>query len=309
MKYEKPFLSLEEQAELLISRGLKADPGELIPLLSSIGYYRLSGYLYPFRHGPDAYRDGVSLDKIMDLYSFDHKLRLLTLDAVETIEVYVRTQLTYHFTRAHGPFAYTDRALFTGFDPRRDDFDRWQGKLQEQVARANRPWNREDFVGHFFRKYGDSHHILPLWMMSELMDFGAVLSFFRGVDPGIRKTIAEPLGQPEEVILSWLLSLNTIRNRCAHHARLWNWKLGVRPKLPNSRKFPEWYRPRWYNGKFGIVLIICAYLLDKIGLKADWPGQLLELTGDYQVDEYAMGLPKEWRNSDLWRSMNSRGRE
>lgn len=306
MKYEKPFLSLEQQADLLIGRGLKADPQELKALLSSISYYRLTGYLYPFRETGESYREDVTLEQIRDLYAFDHKLRLLVLDAVETIEVHVRTQLTYHFSRLHGPFAYTDKDLFPGFDSRKDDFLTWQKKLQDQMDRCLRPGNREDFVSHFLSRYGDHHRILPLWMTAELMDFGTVLSFYRGSGPALRKIVASSLGQPEELILSWLLSLNTIRNRCAHHSRLWNWNLGIRVKLPGERKFPEWHHPKWSNGKIGAILMICAYLLKRTGMKEDWPNRLEELLDNHpRVDQWAMGLPRGWRESELWVSLKT----
>ncbi len=305
VKYEKPFLSLEQQADLLLSRGLQADRQELINLLSSVSYYRFSGYLYPFKTEQETYREGLTLEEVMDLYAFDHKLRLLVLDAVETVEVYFRSRLTYHFCRLHGPFAYTDRSLFPGFDPARDDFVSWQKKLKDQVDRCRKPSNREDFVSHFFSRYGDCHNSLPLWMLAELMDFGTVLSLYRGSDPSLRKTIAAPLGQPEEVVFSWLLSLNTVRNRCAHHSRLWSWNLGLRVKLPNPRKFPAWGNPAWSNGKMGAILMICAHLLHKIGLKEDWTGRLAQLLEEHpRVDLYAMGFPSGWMESELWKSFN-----
>jgi len=49
MKYDKPPLSFEEQAGLLIKRGLITDREFLIDRLKSVNYYRLSGYLYPYR--------------------------------------------------------------------------------------------------------------------------------------------------------------------------------------------------------------------------------------------------------------------
>ncbi|MFM8830728.1 MAG: hypothetical protein ACKOHM_06955 [Spartobacteria bacterium] len=48
MIYSKEALSLEEQADRLIGRGLIADRDELIGRLKVVNYYRLSGYLYPF---------------------------------------------------------------------------------------------------------------------------------------------------------------------------------------------------------------------------------------------------------------------
>ena len=48
-QYTKPFKSLQEQAELLISRGLVGEKREICERLQHVGYYRLSAYWYPFR--------------------------------------------------------------------------------------------------------------------------------------------------------------------------------------------------------------------------------------------------------------------
>ena len=47
--YTKTYKTVEEQADILIDRGLVCDREELIERLQWINYYRLSGYLYPFR--------------------------------------------------------------------------------------------------------------------------------------------------------------------------------------------------------------------------------------------------------------------
>jgi hypothetical protein len=49
MKYTKPALSLVEQADLLISRGMLGDREQIIRQLSAVNYYRLSGYWHTFR--------------------------------------------------------------------------------------------------------------------------------------------------------------------------------------------------------------------------------------------------------------------
>ena len=49
MTYAKTPLSLEAQADLLLDRGLIADRGALIVRLQAVNYYRLSGYLHPYR--------------------------------------------------------------------------------------------------------------------------------------------------------------------------------------------------------------------------------------------------------------------
>jgi hypothetical protein len=49
MKYTEPALSLVEQADLLISRGMLGDREQIIRQLSAVNYYRLSGYWHTFR--------------------------------------------------------------------------------------------------------------------------------------------------------------------------------------------------------------------------------------------------------------------
>jgi len=195
---------------------------------------------------------------VLRLYEFDHALRMLLLDAIEGVEILVRTQLAYHFAQRYGPFDWTRPELFPNFSAVHDDFNHWQIKLQEQTRRSREQKSNEDTVTHCFRKYGDSHDRLPIWMLAEIMDFGSTLSFFRGVETSIRKDVSRSLNQPEELVLSWLLSLNTVRNRCAHHARLWNWQLGIPVKLPNQRKYPEWALPGLSNRYIGSILYICS---------------------------------------------------
>jgi abortive infection bacteriophage resistance protein len=42
-------------------------------------------------------------------YTFDRQLRLQVMDAIERIEVVVRTLLAYQHAHLYGPFAYAER--------------------------------------------------------------------------------------------------------------------------------------------------------------------------------------------------------
>ena len=64
MKYDKPPLSFEEQAALLIKRGLIADKSLLVSRLKNVNYYRLSGYLYPYRQANDNFKPGTTFEQV-----------------------------------------------------------------------------------------------------------------------------------------------------------------------------------------------------------------------------------------------------
>ncbi len=47
MKYAKPVLTFEQQADQLLARGLQANRETFIARLEAVNYYRSSGFLYP----------------------------------------------------------------------------------------------------------------------------------------------------------------------------------------------------------------------------------------------------------------------
>lgn len=110
MKFIKHALSFEKQAELLLSRGLIADKPDLIAKLKSVNYYRLSGYLYPFKQqNSENYKDGTDFTEIWNRYRFDRKLRFLVLDGIERIEVALKTDIAFEFSHLYGPFGYLNK--------------------------------------------------------------------------------------------------------------------------------------------------------------------------------------------------------
>src|SRR6266446_4339972 len=96
-KYPKQALTFQEQLELLESRGLVvSDHALALRWLSRVNYYRLSAYLYPFRlSGSDTYKAGTTFEQIAQFYIFDQKLRSLLMDAIQRVEVWLRTAITY----------------------------------------------------------------------------------------------------------------------------------------------------------------------------------------------------------------------
>ena len=120
MEYQKPWLSYEQQADRLEERGLAFDRADLVAHLADVGYYRLSGYWYIYKQNPgsddESFAPGTSFEKVWDLYTFDRQLRLITLDAIERVEVYMRTQLAYRLAETAGPFGYLDRSTLPNME-------------------------------------------------------------------------------------------------------------------------------------------------------------------------------------------------
>jgi abortive infection bacteriophage resistance protein len=301
MEYTKPALTYEAQADQLLQRGLQADREELIRRLQAVSYYRLSGYLHTFREldaqeeRTDRFYANTNLKEIWSRYCFDRRLRVLTLDAIERIEVSIRTKLTYHFSRIHGPFGYCDEAKLPNL--KIGEYLEWRTSLQKETARS-----KEDFKKHFVKKYGDNHRNLPLWMLTEIMTMGSLLTFSRGVERDILQRVAGEYGLVDEVALSWLRSLNAARNICAHHCRFWNRTLGYVPKLPNPKKYPEWHgASKIRTDRPGIIFFMCRHLLCLISSTSQWRNRVEKLFEENSNIPLAqMGLPADWKLHPLW---------
>ena len=212
----------------------------------------------------------------------------------------MRSTLAYRFAQEHGAYGHLDAANLPNFSRQRSTFSWWEGKIKEAEASVV----RDQTIGAAVStaKIPGSQLGLPIWTIAERMDFGTMMAFFQGVAGNIQKDIASTVGQPDAIVRSWLIGLRVLRNRCAHHDRIWNWQFNrTRVKIPQRRKFPEWHSPKLTNNQMGILLAICRYWLTRIYPGSDWTERVLALFDSYpMVPASAMGLPMGWRRHPLW---------
>ena len=166
--FTKRFESSENLVNLLESRGLQiCDRNKAIQYLDNIGYYRLSAYMYPLLKMPKTahlYKEGSTFKKVMMLYRFDKKLRLLMFNEIEKIEIAIRRavmQITADMTG--NPFWLTDSSYFL------DSF-----KFNETMRAISKEYckSKEEFILHFKRTYSEPYP--PSWILGELLTIGNV---------------------------------------------------------------------------------------------------------------------------------------
>jgi len=199
VKFNKPPLSFPEQAALVMSRGLACEAKELADTLEVVNYYGLSAYWHPFRGSDDSIRPGTTFAMVWRRHALDRHLRLLAMDAIERVEIAVRTQLVNAHALQYGPFGYEWAETLPGLHPGKHKD--WVERIRAETLRNRR---HEPFVNHYFSKY-DEEQSLPVWMACELMSFGALLTFFHGAEPALQKKIAGHFGVADKVMSSWSL--------------------------------------------------------------------------------------------------------
>jgi abortive infection bacteriophage resistance protein len=107
--------SFEQQIGRLIERGLHVeDKQSAAAYLRHINYYRLGTYWWSFieDHKTHAFIAGATFNQVLNLYVFDRELRLLLIDAIERIEVSLRTQWAFHLSKTYGSHAHLNKEAF-----------------------------------------------------------------------------------------------------------------------------------------------------------------------------------------------------
>jgi len=297
MQYRKLPLPIPDQIQLLQSRGLVIhDTVKAAHYLSVISYYRLRAYTYPFQNNSDPnhpFRVGVTFDQILDLYIFDRELRLLVLDAIERIEIALRTQIIYQMSLINGSHWHENISLFRN----KGHFNRDTKKLQRELKRTS-----EVFIGHYYNKYSKPKHP-PSWMSLEVVSLGFLSKMYENLKLSKeKKHVAHHFGIPHPFLLeSWMHAFTNVRNICAHHSRLWNRKLTVIPKLPKNIKY-TWLKGNIVSIHKPYVVFSCIlYMMDRISPGHTWRDRFYALLKKYpDISTSEMGFPANWKKEALW---------
>ncbi|WP_413467841.1 hypothetical protein [Pantoea agglomerans] len=93
--------------------------------------------------------------------------------------------------------------------------------------------------------------------------------------------------------------LRDVRNRCAHHSRLWNAKLATPSQIAGELSVPETHQKRPLSDKCVMQRMIKTLGITGINLKSD----LIQLfAGNHAARLYMSetGFPQGWEKDPLW---------
>ncbi|MDR1450112.1 MAG: Abi family protein [Propionibacteriaceae bacterium] len=313
--YAKPHLTYQQQLALIKSRGAACvDDARAIRLLQSVGYYNLTGYLYPFRQPDptgqgrlDQFEPGTNLTDVEALVAFDQRLRTQLLAGIQIVEVAICARIAYVIGQ-RDKFGHVDRKCldqkactrrYSRGSKTDTAFNWWIAEYDRLQERAK----KEPFVAHNLTRYGTP---LPIWVAVEFFDFGAMSNLYQLLIYPDRQAIANAAGVPHESALrSWLKSLNHVRNVCAHNNRMWNRILMVRPSL-TSQNLPKLlaHLGKQPNDKPYPVIAITAHLANCLRPDADWSQQMADVLSGFPAIQgrsiSEMGVPVTRQTEALW---------
>ena len=267
IQYQKPPLTFEQQLNRLKEKGLVIhDKQNALNVLSCISYERFKAYLVPFKSKENnkQLKPDTTFDNVYELYEFDRELRLLVMDAIEWIEVAVRTRLTYHIAHKYDDiFAHEKYETF--HKRNKSQHAEWLEKIYKDTKRSS---NSNESIRNYKNKY-KGFPIIPIWMLTEVISFGQLSLFYTYLKNEDKRKISEYFKLNYKTLKKWLHVLNHIRNICAHHSRIWNKKLTIKP--------PEYKKSDVPNDRIFYILLMLYYLLKKIEKDSNWKEKIVNL--------------------------------
>lgn len=273
--------TFNEQIELLESRNLKVEDKEkALRILSRVNYYRLSAYMLTFKTN-DKFEDGITFEKIYELYEFDKRLRNMFMGILETIEITFRTQISYLIAHNYGALGHKDPKNFMNARFHEGMIN----NMEREIYRSD-----EIFIQHHIEEYKG---VFPVWVSIEVTSLGTLSKMYSNLLNKDKSRISKGIyGVPHIYIRSWLHALTMIRNTCAHYGRLYNKNLTIKFKLDNDAL---------NKGLKNDTVFTAIYIMSKlIKDKKEWRTFVINLKGlieQYEkVDIKLMGFPDNWEN-------------
>lgn len=277
-RIKKP-TTFQEQVNILKNKGLQIEEEhQAIEILNRINYYRLSAYTLTYKVDKK-FLEGVSFDDVYNLYEFDKRLRNMIMGVLETIEVAFRIHIAYLIAHKYGATGYMDVANFINGRIHEELMQ----KISFEIDRSN-----EVFVEHYKSKYNG---VFPVWVAIEVVSFGLLSKIYSNLKNEDKSEIATSYYKiPYKYIRSWLHTLSTLRNICAHYGRIYNRQLTIKPML-----YKRDVKKGIENDKMFAAIFIMGKLIKD---KAEWRTfvtNLKALVEEYdKVDIRLMGFPDDW---------------
>lgn len=236
---DKPFKTIDEQIEILESRGVSVGP-DAFRVLRREGYYSVvNGYKDPFidkdasrMRGKDVYRAGTRFEDMYALFCFDRNLRMTMLRYFAMAEATLKTVCSYQFASRYGDqlYAYLDPGNYRDEDPYRNRIRRLIGDFNKALGRsAQRSSKGKEYILHYLRE----HDEVPIWIVLRRMTFGQAFKFFEFQTGKVRSDIArsysslyretheKPYKIHDRKLRLVYDHVKDFRNICAHEERLY----------------------------------------------------------------------------------------
>lgn len=295
----KPARTIAEQLQLLKDRGMLFHfETEATHFLQNISYYRIKGYWWDMQSDRvnHAFQPDTYFEDVIERYNFDRHLRLILFDAIERIEIALRTKLIYHLSLSYGATWYLQNNLFVDTVNHAEHIAHLQKEFE---------YSQEVFVKDHRRKHPNTN--AEAWKIMEIASMGTLSKFFKNINHQLpeKSFISKEMGlNLHNELSSWLEAIVYVRNIIAHHSRIWSRNMVKQPIENINNPLGIWFNnaltPVQKKKPF-LIISTMIYLCNHITPNHHIKSKILKLIRDNpDIPIYKLGFLNNWNKEPLW---------
>lgn len=267
--------------------------------LKNISYYRLKGYWWDMQADrcTHQFSPNTYFEDVVSRYNFDRHLRLILFDAIERIEIALRTKMIYHLSLTHGGLWYLNPDLFT--NPQMH---------ARHMMDLNTEFNRSQEIFIKDQKTRHPQADTDAWKILEVASYGTLSKLYKNLKHQLpeKATIAKEMGlNLHSELSSWLEAMGYVRNIIAHHSRLWSRNMVKKPTENINNPLGLWFSRGLepVQTKKPFLIITCMlYLCNSITPNNQVKEKLLELFhNNPDIPIYKLGFLNNWDKEPIWK--------
>ncbi|MDU7245126.1 MAG: Abi family protein [Clostridia bacterium] len=234
----KPFISIDQQIELLKERGLLfSETDKACALLEQYGYYEIvNGYKDTLLEtkDPDRFKKGATFSQLYSLFSLDKEFQYAVFKATTELERGLKTALSYAIAENYG-VEEKDYLKRTNYDSGSKN-SKGIYEIDKSISTFQKIANKKLEP---YKHYHEVHGHIPPWILFKSASFGTMYYFLKLQKSHIKNAvISTMMGLPIELVKSAGASQSPIRNlffdtieiaykfrnRSAHAGRTYNYR-------------------------------------------------------------------------------------
>lgn len=246
--------------------------------ISTIGYYNLKNYALPYFNIVDNRYENLSFDILVARYYRDKHLKQAVLHAVEDIETTLNTKIASVLGKKYGAYGYLNFRLWCQRNTKNkflggkymDKFaiQKEQMNFLEGLQRSVKKSYSKDIQG-FLRQTERIYP--PIWLVMNELTLGTTIHLYKLMNKSNQRIISNYFNCRTDELVSWLESINLIRNICCHNGILADFQLKTKAKVPIEYKSDKVLgdilvklKSGIYTNRLAFQLCIIVKLMSKI---------------------------------------------
>lgn len=231
MSREKTFKTLDEQLEILRSKGLCIDDESFARnILLKENYFFISGYRHLFidELNDKKFISGTKFSELYSVFVFDRHVRNIMFKYLLIIENNIKSIISYQLSKNYGykEKDYLNAKNFTQDSLKVRQVNDVLSKMKRQI-RANA--GKHGATLHYINNYG----YIPMWILVKVLSFGIISEFYCILKPDDQLAIADLYNLKTDTLGIYLSILSNFRNLCAHEDILYDHR--TQKCIPNDK--------------------------------------------------------------------------